>query len=149
MDCNQNCNRGSLCACLIISLIIGIVVGVLSFFEFIPQIIVAAWIAFGLGVLNLVFLVFGAFSASVQERSGLSKCLCKNGLAYFAGIIATIALSIILLSIVINIANIFHVVLIGLTAFSLAFTVCQLGALIKCVVCRLCKRHYEKNEISD
>ncbi len=143
MDCNQNCSKGSLCACLIISLIVGIVVGVLFFFGFIP-VIVATWIVLGLAVLNLIFLVYGAFSASVRERSGLSKCLCKQGVCFLVSIISTIVLSIIVLSATV-VAGVIFSIIIGLLAFSAVLMLCQMISLIKCVICRLCRKHCDND----
>ena len=90
MDCNQPCNRSCSCISYIISLVLAIIVGVLFYFNYIQNIVTSVWIAFGLGVLNMIFLVVMILFASLNERSALSKCLNKKGTCYLVGIIGTI-----------------------------------------------------------
>jgi len=139
MNCGNKCGFSACCCIgLLISVVFGAVVGVLFAFEYICFIRIAAWIAFGFGVLTLVLLIFGLFSASVNPPSALSRCLCKYTSCLLVGIIGTIITALAALVIVLNPACISVITLVAIGAFFFALMIIALIALIRCIICKMC-----------
>jgi len=128
-------------------MILAIIVGVLFYFNYIQNIVASVWIAFGLGVLNMIFLVIMVLFASLNERSTLSKCLYKKGTCYLAGIIGTIVFTLISLSMDFDFYLISKVIFVGSAAFFLAFMIIQFILLMRCaIICKFCISYTEKKK---
>jgi len=138
MCSNKNCGFTA-CGCvgLIISIVFGALIAVLYSFGLIPNLIIAAWIAFGLAVLTLIFLVSGVFLAAVSSSRALRKCLYRNATCLLAGIIGTIIATIAVLLIDIIPATIAVLIVVSIAAFFFALMIIGLIALIQCIVCEI------------
>lgn len=137
MNCGENC-CGNICLEVVISVVLAAVVGVLFAFGYIPAITTAVWIAFGLAVLNLIFLVAGLFTASLFRRTALARCLCCKGSIFLVGIIGTIVLSLAALSIVLLTTSVWIIILISIGAFFFALMLVELVSLLSCLICKMC-----------
>lgn len=146
MPCNINCNLNSSCFIgILLSLFLGAAVGILFAFGFIPGIVISAWIAFGLGVLTLIFLVYGLFLAAVSPTGPLSKCLYKNTLCLLIGIFGTIITALAALSIVLTPIFISVIILVAIGGFFFSLMIFSLIALLCCITCELysfCQKNY-------
>lgn len=133
---NDNCVCGG-CATTgtIVGIIFGAVIGVLFAFGFIPLIVTAIWIAFGLAVAVLLY-VMGVVLLNCCDSScnGLSCCLNKNIGCLLAGSIGTIISALAALAITLDITVISIITLIAIGAFFFAFMIVSLIYFIKCVV---------------
>lgn len=144
MDCNNE-NTISICSFfgVITSILVGAIVGVLYALCFIPSITIAVWIAFGLGVLTLIFLVTGVFLAAVCQSCSLIRCLCRNSSYLLVGIIGTIISAIAALSIFLNHFCIPAIIVIALGAF---FFTLMIFGLINFITCVIRKTYYFHKE---
>lgn len=143
--CQQRCCAGTFCCiAIIISIVLGTIVGVLFAFGLLPLIATAAWIAFGISILALIFLIVGIYTAAVTTPNALSKCLCRNIACLLAGIIGTLvttiaALTILLIPVPLVIA------LVALAAAFFALLLINLIVFVICFICKLCAYHNELN----
>lgn len=137
MGCKNECPSGCSCAGIVISLVVAIVVGVLFYFGYIPFIVTAAWIAFGLGVMTLILLFVSLAIASGHRRSVLRECLCRRAKCLLIGAVGSIVLSIALVSITV-VTSILITILVALGAFFLTLILLSLAGLIGCMICELC-----------
>ena len=143
MDCDRSCSRGCGCINIVISVVLAIVVGVLFFFRLIPGIAIAIWVVLALAILNLIFLIAALFIASSEHKhSALTKCLCSHGICFLVGIIGTIVLCLVAISIPLIPTLIPVVIIVAIGTFFAAFMATQLIALVRCIICRLCSRGY-------
>lgn len=140
MSCNNERCGFSACSCIgvVISIVFGAIVGILFAFCFIPFIVTAIWIAFGIGVLALILLVLGVFLGAVTAPNALSKCLCRNTTCLLVGIFGTIISAIAALSIWLIPVCIPVIALVTIAAFFFSLLVIGLIAFISCVVCKMC-----------
>ena len=138
MECNNE-NPISVCSffSVIISVLAGAIIGVLYALCFIPFITTAVWIAFGLGVLALIFLVAGVFLAAVLQPYALIKCLRGNSTYLLVGIIGTILSALAALSIVLIPFCIPAITLIAIGAFFFTLMIFGLINFIICIVSRI------------
>ena len=130
---NNSCSRcgGS---GLLLGIISGIVVAVLFSLGFIPLILNGIWIAFGIGAAALVYVAVLAAVGSFSPSSALRECLIRNLKCLLADIFGTILASIVLLSIVVEVASIFVTVFVGILTFFLIFLIVSLISFSNCLV---------------
>ena len=92
INCNYKCN------CAIAAIIVGAIIGIVTAFLQITGVIVitpvALTVAFGIAVVYLGVLLIAGGQA---DRSGRCSCTCDTLNVLLAGILGTIALSVILL----------------------------------------------------
>ncbi len=138
MNCNGRC-KFSACGCLgvVISIILGAIVGILFAFNFIPGIVIAAWIAFGLGVLTLVLVFIATLVSACCHCRALIKCSARNIPCLLVGTFGTIITSIAALSIVLTNAFISVIALVALGAFFVSLMFIGIIAYISCILCEL------------
>lgn len=136
MNC-RDCCRSTICLEVVISVVLGAAVGVLYAFGFITALTTVVWILFGLAVLNLILLVAGLYTASIFRRTPLARCLCCKGGIFLAGIIGTIVMALVLLSITIIISDTVAA-LVALLVFFAALMGIESILFIKCLICELC-----------
>jgi len=135
MSSNNNfaCNIGT----VILSIIIGVIIGVLFAFGYIPGVVTAVWIAFGLGVLGLVILAIAIFVGVSTRYKALIKCLQLNINCLLVGIWGTIITGLAALSIVLTPGSVLIAILIGIGAFFLSLLIISLILFTLCVVYEL------------
>ena len=137
MRCNNCCGDPcSTCIEVVISIVLAAVVGVLFIYGLIPDIVTGLWILFGLAVLNLVFLVTGLYTASIFRRTPLARCLRCRGTIFLAGIIGTIFMTLVLLSIttLLPTLTILITILVSIGAFFAALMGVELVLFISCLI---------------
>ena len=140
MSCRHSCeNVGNTCLELFISLVLAVAVGVLFAYALIPGIVTGIWIVFGLAVLNLILLIVGLYTASIFRRSSLGRCLFCKGQIFLAGIIGTILLALVLLSIQTFIVptSILIAAIVAIGAFFAALMGVELVVFLTCLIKRL------------
>lgn len=139
MDSNNRCRPSCGCGCiaLFISAILGAVAGVLVYFNLLPAITTAVWIAFGLGVLGLIILVSALFLASTNPSHALTRCLCKRGICLLVGSIGTIVAALCALSIVLAPLSIATAILVSIAAFFLFLMIIALISFLVCILYHL------------
>jgi hypothetical protein len=138
MDCRKNCLIACGCINLTISTIFAAAIGILFFFNYIPSIVTAIWISFGLGVLSLILLFVGLLGASANPCRILSRCLCARGGCLLVGSIGTIVSALTALAIVLNPSWILTVILVAIGAFFTAMMLVALFSILMCFVCAQC-----------
>jgi hypothetical protein len=126
-------NQSNCCLAVAVSLIFGAVIGVLFAFDLVANMVVAAWIVFGIGVLAFVLLFAGVFTSSVTMGGLLPKCLRRNIGYLLAGIIGTIISAIVLLAIEI-VATDLIAAFVAITAFFFAFMIAEFIIFINSLV---------------
>lgn len=136
--CCKSCLTPSTCIGVLISIVVAIIVGVLFALNNIPLITTAAWIAFGLSVLSLIFLILGAFISALTLPNSLSMCLCKHVVGLLVGIIGTLVFTIIALSIVLCPLVISNVIIVALGTLFFTFLLIELISFIVCIICKSC-----------
>ena len=143
MSCNSCCsNTSNIWIEVLISLILGAAVGVLYAFGFVTAVATGIWILLGLAVLNMIFLIAGLFTASIFRRTPLSRCLiCKGGI-YLVGIIGTIVMALVLLSITIVVSDLIAA-FVALLVFFAALMGVESVLFLKCIICELFPWHRE------
>lgn len=132
---NMNCNCR--CSCTGAAGIAGAVIGVLTAFLQITGVItvtpVFLWVAFGIAVVYLGVLVAASSPAGFPERS---SCRCGALNAVLIGILGTILLALILLSVGIVATSVLSAILVGLLLFflflTLAGSACYVRVLSGC-----------------
>lgn len=143
----MNCNRCGFTACscigIIISIIFSVIIGLLFAFGFIPGIVISTWIAFGLSILTLIFLMLLVLTNAAKPSEALKKCLCNNTACLLTGIFGTIISSLAALSIVLTPEFISVIVLVAIGAFFFMLMIIGLIAIISCIVCNFCSNHQE------
>lgn len=125
------CNRD--CGCLlagVISVFAGIIIGVLYYFGFIANIVTAVWVALGIAIFNLIFLIL----ISVFGDQKALRCLCKYGECLLTGIIGTIITATAALAITLTTGSTLIAILIALVGFFAGFLILSLIYLIKCLI---------------
>lgn len=130
-----NCNCR--CSCTGWAVIAGAIIGVITAFLQITGVItvtpVFLWVAFGIAVVYLGILVLAVALARRTERSA---CRCSALNALLTGILGTILLALILLSVGIVATSVISAILVGLLLFflSLALTgsACYVRVLAEC-----------------
>lgn len=143
MEHYDNCPSNK-CICIvgvIIGALLGAAIGILFAIGLIPNIITAAWIVLGLGVLSLIVLVVSVLSAAVTGPSPLSRCLCKNGGCLFWATLGTIISSLAMLSTVLIQVCILKIIIVAVTAFFFFWMIFGLAALILCIISKICSHH--------
>lgn len=128
--CNCNCITRA-----IIGVIIGIIIGVLFYFAFIPSIVIALWIAFGISIFSLILLAL----VSIFGKEKTEKCVCKNGKCLAISIIGTITTSVAALGVTLVAGVISRAILIGLWGFLFAFLLINLLAFFICLTKSNCR----------
>lgn len=133
----ENSCRRSACSTwgIIISVIFAAAVGILYGMGNVPNIETSVWIAFGLGVLTLVFEFVGVDLASINPETSLYKCLYNEINCLLVGSVGTIVSSLVLLSITLT-TTILVDVLVAIDAFFFAEMVIGWIVLLDCVVHR-------------
>lgn len=121
---------------IIISILFGAIIGILFAFGFIPGIVIATWISFGLAVLTLIFLVTGVFLGAVTRSQILWRCLRAKTEFLLVGIVGTLITSLAALSIIL-LPSISVIILVAIGAFFFALMIIGLIFLIKCIVCSM------------
>lgn len=141
MGCRNRCGFTA-CGCLgvVISIVFGAIVGVLFAFGFIPNIVTVAWIAFGLSVLTLIFLMVAALITASGRTCILAKVLCTNGICLLISTVASILIALAALAIVLTPAFISVITLVALGAFFVALMTLSLMAFIANIICESCGR---------
>jgi len=119
-----------------IAIVVGIIIGILFAFGFIPGIVTATWIAFGIGVLSLIILVTAILVAVSADSCILFTCLMQNICCLLAGIWGTIISALAGLSIVLT-PSILVAILVGIGAFFLSLLITSLILFILCIVGKL------------
>lgn len=131
----MNCNCR--CTCTGVGVIASAVVGVLTAFLQITGVITVAtaflWVALGIAVAYLAVLVV----AGALDRSGeRSVCRCTSLNALLAGVLGTVLLSLILLSVGIVETSVASAILVGLLLFFLSLLLtgaaCYVRVLAAC-----------------
>jgi len=141
MNCNGNGNCSfDPCGCvpLIVSVVVGALVGVLFAFGLIPFITTFVWIAFGLGVLALIFLLAGNFTGATTGPNALTRCLCRITTCLQAGIWGTILTAIVALAFPLVPVVLVADIVVAILAFFFILMVFGLIGLISCISCRIC-----------
>lgn len=128
---------------LLVSVIAGVAAGILFALNVFPFIAAAAWIAFGLGVLSLLILISGLFSAAEDRSYVLTNCLCRNAAFFLTGIIGTILTAIVLLSINLVLLCIPAIILVGIGTFFFSLMIFGLIFFICCIMRALCRSRRE------
>ena len=131
INCNYKCN------CAIAAIIVGAIIGIVTAFLQITGVIVitpvALTVAFGIAVVYLGVLLIAGGQA---DRSGRCSCTCDTLNVLLAGILGTIALSVILLGFGIVATSVISAILVGLLLFfatlMLAGTACYVRNLADC-----------------
>ena len=123
------------CTCLVIgialSVIFGIIIGIIFYLGLVPLITTGIWIAFGVAVLALVFLLSSVlFTARVK----VFKCLCLSLGALLIGILGTILTAVGALSITLVTGSILIAILIGLGALFFGLVLAALTCIILCIL---------------
>ena len=131
--CNCNCRCGCTGAALIASAILGVLTAFLQITGVITVTPAFLWVAFGIAVVYLGVQVVAAALTGCPERSA---CRCTALNAMLAGILGTILLSLILLSVGIVATSVISAILVGLLLFflglTLSSTACYVRALVGC-----------------
>lgn len=136
MSCNRNFDAcGSIG--ILISIVFGALIAVLFNLGLITFLTTAVWIVFGLSVLALVLLVWGAYLSAVSIPGVLRFCISRNGLCLLAATIGTLIASIVALSIVLTPASILITIFIAVFAFFFALMIIALIALLRCIIVNL------------
>ena len=133
-------NNGCICCgCAITGAIAGIIfgaaIGVLFAFGFIPFIVTATWIAFGLAAAVLLYIMGVVVLNSCGPCSRLSVCLCRNLNCLLVGALGTIILALAALAITLTITVTSIIILVAIGAFFFAFMITALIYFIECLVC--------------
>ena len=141
MSCKKNCDFKA-CGCIgiIISVILGALIGFLFASDYILFITTAIWIALGLGVLGLIFLLVLLAVAAANRLWPLPRSICDNADCLLFSSIGTIVSAIILLSITLVTTVIPIIIFVSIGAFFLSLTIIALAAFLGAVLCELCKR---------
>ncbi len=121
------------CIGIFISLIVGIIIGVLFAFHVFTSLITAVWILLGIAVLTLIFVELALIFGALSFTNPLNECLRRGIRCLLIGIIGTIIIAIILLSITLTI-SIPVIILVGLLAFFFTLMIISLIALIRCII---------------
>ncbi len=130
-----NCNCR--CSCTGGAVIASAIIGVLTAFLQITGVITVTpaflWVAFGIAVVYLGVLVVAAALAGCPERSA---CRCTALNALLVGILGTILLALVLLSVGIVATSVVSAILVGLLLFFLTLVLtssaCYVRALAGC-----------------
>lgn len=130
-----NCNCR--CSCTVWAAIASAIIGVITAFLQITGVITVTaaflWVALGIAVVYLGVLVVAAALAGRTERSA---CRCSALNALLAGILGTILLALILLSVGIVATSVISAILVGLLLFFLSLTLtssaCYVRLLAEC-----------------
>lgn len=143
MNCN-NCNFNA-CSFLgvFISILFGALIGVLFAFGLIPNIVISAWIAFGISVLALIFLMLTVITAATNPSKALTRCLNNNTTCLLVAIFGTLIFTLVALSIVLTTTSILIIIIVAISAFFFTLLIIALIALIACIVCELNNHHDE------
>lgn len=120
----------SACSCLniIFSILLSGLVGVLFAYEYIPFIITAVWIVFGLSILTLHFLISTIFISDFNGSKFLKSGIKSSMPCLAIGIFGSIISSIIVLSINLSISFLSSTIFVSLLTF---FFVIMFIGLIK------------------
>lgn len=130
------------CDCLIgviISLILGVLVGYIFYLGLITGIIIALWIALGAAVIGLILLI----ALIISSRKEIDRCICINGKCLGLGILGTLILSTIALSITLAVANVGFAIFIGLLGAFLVLSAISMAKLLCCLINSKCKYREE------
>lgn len=125
------------CQCLvgiILGAVLGSIVGYFAFTTLIPGIITAIWVAFGIAAFSILALIL----LSITGNKRIVNCVCDNGDCLLLGALATIIISIILLSITLVVGVLGTAILVGLGTMSLVITIVSLADLTFCLVNSTC-----------
>ena len=140
MNCNNDCGfRACSCFGVIISVVLGAIVGVLFAFNYIAAIVTSAWIALGIAVLALVFLLVLTTTKLANPNISFSSKTCANARCLIVGAIGTIVAALIALSIILDVTSTPVIILVSIGAFFLSLTIIALAALLQSVMCKLCE----------
>ena len=128
------CNCKCRCRCTGAALIASAILGVLTAFLQITGVITVTpaflWVAFGIAVVYLGIQVVAAAQAGCPERS---PCRCTAMNALLAGILGTILLSLILLSVGIVATSVVSAIFVGLLLFFLGLTLISTACYVRTV----------------
>lgn len=122
--CNCSCRRSCTIAALVVSAVIGVIGAFLQITGVITLTPVFLWVAFGIAVGLLGLLVL-----SVRCRE--NACTCNALEALLAGILATVLLAAILLTVGITATSVVSAILVGLLLFALALTVTAAACYVR------------------
>ena len=118
----------------ILGIIFAVAVAFLFSLGFTPLIINGIWIAFGFGVLALVYVAVLAAVSSLSPSGRIRECLTRNLKCLLAGIFGTILAAIVLLSITLEITATVVIVFVGLLTFFFVFLIASLISFLNCLV---------------
>ena len=120
----------------VIAITLGIILGIVSFVTLIPGIIIALWIAFGIGAFGVLLTTVLALTPFARQ------CLCEKGKCLIIAAIGTVILTIIALAITIVTGSVAIAMLIGLVTAFLVATILSIFNILFCLIddgCRKCK----------
>lgn len=132
-----NCNCQCKCGCTVGAIIVSVIIGVITAFLQIAAVITVApvflWITFGIAVVYLGVL---AVTAALTCRCEARRCECSTLTTVLAGILGTIAFSVILLAVGIVATSIVSAIFAGLLllffTLTLTGTACFIRSIIGC-----------------
>lgn len=136
VDNTKHCVCGSCTAGSIIwSIIGGIVSGVLFYLGYITSVTIGIWIAFGIAAFSLIFVLMSVLFSSCNESCAkFTHCLRKSLKCLLIGIVGTIVLTIVALSIFLAESNVIFAIIVGLVALFFIILISALVDFLKCVM---------------
>ncbi len=121
------------CSCtiagFIASIIIGIIAAVLRFTAVISVTPAFLWVVFGIAIVYLGLTLVGLPHTRTECSS--RKCICAALSALIAGILGTVLLSVVLLTIEFAATSVLGAILVGALLFSFSLTVTSTACLVK------------------
>lgn len=120
--------------CTVTAVIISAILGVLAAFFQITGVITVSipflWVVFGIAVVYLGILTFGAV---IGRQSSEAGCACAGLNSVLAGILGSILLSVVLLAVGIVATSVVSAILVGLLVFFFALIVTGSACYVRCV----------------
>ena len=127
--CNCNCRFNCTLFAVISAAILGVIAAFLQISGTITVSTAFLWVALGIGVVYLA----GVLVASVLRRGGVApNCLCRALNTLLAGVLGTILLALVLLSVGIVATSVLSAVLVGVLVFFLWLTFAASACYIRC-----------------
>lgn len=123
--CNCNCRFNCLLTAVITAVIAGVVA---AFLQILGLVTITPTVLLGALGIGVVFLAVGVLASANMHRAGC----CRNLNTLLAGVLGTIAVSLLLLAIGITATSILSAVLVGLLLFFLWLTFAAAACLIRC-----------------
>lgn len=130
----RNCVCGSCSVAGIVwSIIAGVAAGVLFYLGYITAVVTGVWIAFSIAAFSLVFISGSTLFSSCSEACArFAHCLRKNLKCLLAGTLGTIIMSIIALSITLDVGSIVPTIIIALLVLFFVLLISAFVNFLKC-----------------